>query len=169
MKKIKILKKWKRCLEILSLYTCVLQMTYHMMYGSWNIKHDIHNFLSIWAVFCPFTPLKTWKIRILKKQKNTRRYHLFTLVYHRWQSYDVSLLRCAVRQTNFCYFGLLFSLLPPTNCRNQNFEKMKKKCLEILSFYTCEPQMKIIWSMVPKIWTMIDKTFLVILDHIWPF
>ena len=126
MKKIKILKKWKRCLEILSLYTCVLQMTYHMMYGSSNIKHDIQNFLSIWAVFCPFTPLKTWKIRILKKQKNTWRHHLFTLVHHRWQSYDVLFLRYAVRQTNFCYFRLLFSLLPPTNCGNQNFEKMKK-------------------------------------------
>ena len=103
MKKIKILKKWKRCLEILSLYTCVLQMTYHMMYGSWNIKHDIHNFLSIWAVFCPFTPLKTWKIRILKKQK---------------------------------------------------------KYQEISSFYTCVPQMTIIWCVAPEMCSATDKLLL---------
>ena len=32
----------------------------------------------------------------------------------------------------------------PNNPKNQNFEKMKKS-LEILSFYTCVPLMKIIW------------------------
>ena len=48
-------KKKKKCLEVLSLCTCVLQMTI-MMYGSWYIKHGRHNFLSFWAVSCPFTP-----------------------------------------------------------------------------------------------------------------
>ena len=141
-------------------------------YDAWFLGHKAQQteFFVIWGQFLSFDPPNNWKkSKFWKNEKGAWRYYPFTLVYHRWQSYDVSLLRCAVRQTNFCYFGLLFSLLPPTNCGNQNFEKMKKKCLEILSFYTCEPQMKIIWSMVPKIWTMIDKTFLVILDHIWPF
>ena len=31
----------------------------------------------------------------------------------------------------FCYFGPIFALLPPNNPKNQNFEKMKKKHLEI--------------------------------------
>ena len=28
----------------------------HVMYGSWYMEHDRHNFLSFWTVFCPFTP-----------------------------------------------------------------------------------------------------------------
>ena len=39
----------------------------HMMYGSWDIAHDEHNFFIIWIVFCTFTPLTTKKITILKK------------------------------------------------------------------------------------------------------
>ena len=42
----------------------------HMMYGSWDIELDGQNFLSFWTIFCPFTLLTTWKIKILKKWKN---------------------------------------------------------------------------------------------------
>ena len=62
--KIKILKKWNKNLEISSIYTCVLQMTI-----IWCTDHDIHIFLSFWAIFCPFTPLTTLKIKILNKWK----------------------------------------------------------------------------------------------------
>ena len=31
----------------------------HMMYASWYMEYDRHNFLSFWAIFCPFTPLLT--------------------------------------------------------------------------------------------------------------
>ena len=41
----------------------------HMMYGSWDMKHNGQNFLSFWTVFCPFIPLKKQKIKILKKWK----------------------------------------------------------------------------------------------------
>ena len=40
----------------------------HIIYGSWDIKCDRQIFLSLWAIFCPFTPL-TQKIKILKKWK----------------------------------------------------------------------------------------------------
>ena len=43
--KIKILKKWKNQLEILSLYMCTINDN-HITYGSWDIKHDRQNFLS---------------------------------------------------------------------------------------------------------------------------
>ena len=43
----------------------------HMMYGSWTMEHDRQNFLLFWTVFCPFTPLTTRKIKILKKWKNS--------------------------------------------------------------------------------------------------
>ena len=32
---------------------------------------DRQNFLSFWTVFCPFTPLTTWKIKFCKKLKTT--------------------------------------------------------------------------------------------------
>ena len=39
----------------------------HTMYSSWDTKWDGQNFLSFWAIFCPFTPQelelsKFWKI-----------------------------------------------------------------------------------------------------------
>ena len=43
----------------------------HMMYGSSYMKHDRQNFLSFWTIFCPFTPLTTQKIKILKKSRKT--------------------------------------------------------------------------------------------------
>ena len=52
----------------------------------------------------------------------------------------------------FCHIGQFFALFPPKNTENQNFEDWKKH-LEISSFYTCVPQMKIIWCAVPDIWS----------------
>ena len=68
-RKIIILKKWKKCLEILSFYTKIPKMTNHIMYGSWDIEGSGQNFLSFWNIFCPFTPLTTWKIKLSKKWK----------------------------------------------------------------------------------------------------
>ena len=74
--KIKILKKWKKTKQnnkkpqktpeniILHLHTTNDD---HMMYGYWDLEHDKQNFLSFWTIFCPFTPLTTKKIKILKK------------------------------------------------------------------------------------------------------
>ena len=67
--KIKILKKWKKHMKILSFYTCIPQMMI-MMCGSWDMDHDRQIFLSLWTIFCPFTTLTTQKIKILKKWKN---------------------------------------------------------------------------------------------------
>ena len=52
---------------------------------------------------------------------------------------------------------LLFALLQPQKII---FENMKKKQLEILSFYTCAPYIKITWYMVPEIsqiWSVTDR------------
>ena len=38
-RKIKLLKKWKKCPEILSFYTCVTINENHMMYGSWDMRY----------------------------------------------------------------------------------------------------------------------------------
>ena len=61
----------------------------------------------------------------------------------------------------FCYFRLFFAFLPPTNNpENQNFEKVKKKRLEILSFYTSVPKIMIIYYTVSEIWRVTDIIFI---------
>ena len=169
--KIKIFKKWKNHLEILSFYTCVSWMTIiwwvvpeiwivtfcvildcflpfyppnnpknqnfekmrkthgdiiilhmytkndnHMMYDSWDIERDRQNFLSFGTIFCPFTLLTTWKIKIFKKWKNAWRYYHFAQVYHKWQSYNIWFLRYET-----------WTFYPSNNLKNQDFEKLKKK------------------------------------------
>ena len=63
-------KKWKKCLEILSFYTymCTINED-HKIYGSWNIRCDRQKFLTFWAIFCPFSSLTNWKIKILTLKK----------------------------------------------------------------------------------------------------
>ena len=66
-------KKWKKCLEILSCYTYICTINEdHMIYGSWNIRCNRHKFLSFWAIFCPFSPLTTRKIKTLILKKTPR-------------------------------------------------------------------------------------------------
>ena len=67
--KIKIWKKCKKHLEILSFYTSVPQMT-----NIWCTVPEIWSatdqfFLSFWTIFCPFIPLTNQKMKILKKWK----------------------------------------------------------------------------------------------------
>ena len=50
------------------LHMCIINEN-HMMYGSWDMECDRHNFFSFWTIFWPFTPVTTWKIKILKKWK----------------------------------------------------------------------------------------------------
>ena len=138
--KIKILKKWKKRLEISLFYTCVPQKwqscdVWFLRYGAQRTK-----FLSFWIVFCLFTALTTQKIKILKKWKNTWRYHHFTHVYHNdnhmmYGSWDMECDRI------FLSFWTVFC--PFTTLRTQKtkilkkWKKNKTKHMEILSFYTC--------------------------------
>ena len=85
----------------------------HMMYASWDMECNMHNFLSLLAIFCPFTQLLTPKINIWKKcQKKNGRYYPSTDLLYKWRSYDVCFLRYNARQTVFCHFGSFFALWP---------------------------------------------------------
>ena len=98
-----------------------------MIYDCWNIRCDRQKFLSFWTIFCPFSPLTTWKIKIFTLKKNTWRYYHFTHLHHTRQSYDVWFLRYGVHQTIFCPSGPFFALLPLYEPIKSNFEKNEKK------------------------------------------
>ena len=60
--KIKILIKWKKKSgEIIVLYMCTINVCF-LRYRAQQTE-----FFVIWTIFCPFTPLTTQKIKILKK------------------------------------------------------------------------------------------------------
>ena len=54
------------------LHMCIINDN-HMMYGSWDIERERQNVLSFWTIFCLFTPLTTWKIKIFKKWKKNNK------------------------------------------------------------------------------------------------
>ena len=73
---------------------------------------------------------KTWKIRLLKNEKNCWRYHHFTHMYQKPQSYEIQLLRYEVRLNSLSFWAIFLPFssppLPTNNPENQNFEKMRK-------------------------------------------
>ena len=112
-----------------------------MIYGSWNIRCDRQNFLSFWVIFCPFNPLTTRKIKILKLRKNTRRYYHFTHLHHKWQSYDVWFLRYGVQQTEFFVILDRFLSSPaphpygPRRSKFWKYEKSTWRCYHFTNVY----------------------------------
>ena len=62
-------EKMKKALgDIIILHMCTTKAN-HMMYGSWDKEQNAHNFSSFWTIFCTFSPLTAWKIKIFKKWK----------------------------------------------------------------------------------------------------
>ena len=116
--KIKILKKktnkkTKKCLEILSFYTCMWTINEdHMIYSSWNIRCNRQKYLSFWAICCPFSCLTTWDINILKMKKTSGDIailHICTIndnhmMYGSWD------MECD--RQNFSHSRLFFAFLP---------------------------------------------------------
>ena len=111
----------------------------HMMYGSSDMECTDRIFSFFKNVFCPFIPLSTQKSKFWKTEKIVWRYHHFTHLSHKWQSYDVWLLRYRVQWTEF--FVTLYHFLPfyPLTTRKIKIWKNKKKHLEILLLYTSVP------------------------------
>ena len=101
------------------------------MFGSWDIEHNRQNFLPFRAILCPFTPITTQKIKILKIWKKTPGGLIILnmstinenhIMYESWDmEHD--------RQNFFSFWTIFcpFTPSPPNNPENQNFEKMKKK------------------------------------------
>ena len=121
----------------------------HMIYGSWDMKHDRQNFFSFWTSFCTFTPLTTWKIKILKKWKKTPG---DTIISHKFTINDNHIYGYWDMKRdwqNFLSFWTLSCIITPLTTRKSKFWKSEKKQLETSSFYTSAPKIMIICYTVP--------------------
>ena len=91
--KIKILKKWKKHLEISPFYTSAINDN-HMIYGSSDMKRDGRNFFVILDYFLHFYPSKNLeKSKLRKNEKITWSYYHFTQVHQKSWSYAILFLR----------------------------------------------------------------------------
>ena len=106
-------------------------IVYHMMYGSWDIRHDRLSFLLFWAIFYPLTFLTTQKIKIYKKRKKILG--------------DIIILHlCSTNDTgrdrqNILLFWAIFCSFTPLTTQKIKILKNLKKHLEKISFYISVP------------------------------
>ena len=125
-KKIWILKKYKKLLEISSFYTSVPKTTI-----IWSTVLEILSETDIWTIFCPFTPLTTQKIQILKKMEQIPG----DIVLHKCTKSHDHMLYCSSDMAhNGCNFFFVFFILGyfllfylPNIPKNQNLKKWKKR------------------------------------------
>ena len=87
-----------------------------MLYCSWDMARDRCNYFSFWTIFCPFTPLTAWKIKINKKNEKK---HLKISSFYK-SIPKIMIIFCTVPEiwwvTNVIvifHFGLIFALYPP--------------------------------------------------------
>ena len=97
----------------------------HMMYGSWDMECNGHNFLSIWAIFCPFAspPTNIPKNQHFDKMKKMPGDIIILPVYHIWQSHDIWFLGWGGPRTGF--FVILDHFLSFTPLTKQNVKILK--------------------------------------------
>ena len=139
---------------IIILHMCTINEN-HMMHSSWDMEHNRQKLFSFWTLFCPFTPLTTHKIKILKNERSLKISSFYTSVLkimimcytvpEIWHVTDVIVI------FHFGLFLAFLSPLPPNSPKNQ-----WKKCLEISSLYTTVPKIVIICYTVPEIWLVTD-------------
>ena len=127
-------------------------------------------------IFCHFGPFfaisppNNFENQNLEKNKrHAWRYHHFTLVYHKWWSYDIWFLRYWVQQTDFLTFWTIFC--PFTNLTTQKIKILEKKkktaCGDIIILHMCTINDT---YMIYGFWDMeCKRQCFVILGHFLPF
>ena len=128
-----------------------------MIYGSWNIRCDRQEFLTLWATFCPFSPLTTWKIKILTLKKNTWSYYHFTHLHHKWQSYMYGSWDMECNRHSFLSFWTIFGHFTPLWTKKIKTFKNIEKQLKVLSFYKHKWQFlryRVQWTEFSSFWTI---------------
>ena len=141
------------------LHLCIANNN-HIMYGSWDMERDRQNFFIILDYFLPFHPLTTQKTKIKKMKKNPGD----IVILHRCAISDNQMMYGSWdmkpdRQNLLSFFFAIFCSFTPIKPKNQNFEKIKKKILEI-SFYTSAPKTMTTCYTVPEIWRVTNVIFI---------
>ena len=118
--KTKISKKWRKIPgDITTLYMRTInKIIWCMVPKIWSVTEI--TFLSFWIIFCSFTPLTTWKIKIFKKWKNYLEISSF------YKSVPDMMVICYTVPETWCMtdvvlifqFRLFFALLTPNNLKN---------------------------------------------------
>ena len=96
----------------------------HMMYG--DMECDRQNFPLFWTIFCPFTSLKTQKIKILKKWKKTpvHQKSWSYMLYCPWYPWDWAIILPSRPPPPL----FLPSLLPKPVSRAWKWSKITENC-----------------------------------------
>ena len=135
----------------------------YMIYSSWDIEQNILILIISISVCFPFYPHKNPKIKILKNEKICWRYHHFTHVYQKSQSYCVQLMRYGVKQAEF--FVILDHFLPFYPLWTQKIKIVEKWTIHLKNYHST---MTVTWFIVPEIWNATD-IISCHLDYFLPF
>ena len=125
-----------------------------MMYDSWDIEHDRQIFLSFLPFYPPNKPNYQNFEKILKTPGDIIILHMSTINYNHimYGSWDIE----RDRQSFFFILDNFLPSYPLKTWKIKILKKWKKNPLEILSFYTSVPKIRIICYTVPEIWHMMD-------------
>ena len=99
--------------NMIILHRCTINDNYIMCvskYGAWRTE-----FLSFWAIFCPFNYLITRNVKILKLKKKT---HSDIIILHKCTKNHNNMLHCSwdmARNGCNCYFSFWAILCPFTS------------------------------------------------------
>ena len=121
-------------------------------------------FLAFWAIFCLFNclhPNNAEKQNFEEMKKAFGDVIILNLCTKKNMIIWFMLTQIWSACTDmFCHFRPFFAFLLNYWPQPLKFGKKCKKHLDILSFYRCVPLIKIIWYMVPEIWSSTDRIFL---------
>ena len=161
-------------------YLLKISSFYTWWYFIWGTVPEIRSKTEFLCHFRPFFPLltrsllTTQKTKVLKKWKK----HLEMSSFETCATKNtiwcmLTQIWSALTDLMFCHFRSFSALLPHYWARKLKFRKNVKKILEILSFYTRVPLLKIIYTldMMYGSWYMKFKrqSYFVILGHFLPF
>ena len=166
--KIKIWKKWKKHLEILSFYTCVPLIKIICTADVWFLRYEVKQtklFCHLGQFFA-ILPFNSMKNQNIKNEKQPWRYQ-DTIILHKCTKNHDHLICCSwdvVEDGCICYFhfGLYFSLLaplppfPPNSSKNENFKSNEKNPWRYHHFTQVYKKIMIICYIAPEKWHMSD-------------
>ena len=113
----------------------------HMMYGSWDTKHNRKNFLSFWTTFCPFTPPNNPKNETFWKNEK-KNPPTDIIILHKCTINDSHMMygswNMECNNIIFCHFGQFFALLLPKPKKPKFWKKnMEKLPRDIIILHRC--------------------------------